>query len=411
MSARRQDSNGYWEIAGNPISKAGVYPYLGALLPEAPDPMQVYMVLRPPEELGAPETVDSFKLQPWIIHHAMLGPEKKGLTPPEEKGVHGVIGEQVYYEAETDTLYGNIKGFSEELKAAIEGGKKELSAGYFHDVDWTPGTFRGQPYDAVQRNIRANHLALVPHGRMGPGVAVMDSLQGFDPNPFTIKEQTMPDEELSVEQLAVTVAEGMKAITERLDRLEAAQKPGAAAGDEEEQTAAGDEEEKAAATGDEEEQGAAAAGDEEEKAAAADEEEKAAAGDEENKGGCAAKDEEGKAATSSASSGGASMDALERRLLRRMAGRDAMVKKLVPHVGTFDHAHMTAAEVAAYGCKKLGIACVKGQESAALAGYLAGAAKAPRSVFSMDAAHSGGVGLSGNAKSSKAMTTYLKGEK
>lgn len=40
----------------------------------------------------------------------------------------------------------------------------ELSAGYRVDYDPTPGEFRGQRYDGVQRNIRYNHVALLPPG-------------------------------------------------------------------------------------------------------------------------------------------------------------------------------------------------------------------------------------------------------
>lgn len=422
-SRRKEDANGYWEIADNPISKAGVYPYLGALLPGAKDPMKAYMVLRPPEELGAPETVESFKLQPWIMRHAMLGPEEKGLTPPEDKGVHGVIGERVYFRPETGMLYGNIKGFSEDLKAAIEGGEKELSAGYFHDVDWTAGVWEGEPYDAVQRNIRANHLALVPQGRMGPGVAVMDCLQGFDPNIFTIGKEINKMGELTLEKLA----EAVTALLERMDRLEAAGKPSGHDND-----GAGKDE--AGAAEEEKEKNEAAAGDE---AGAASEETKDAGAT--DNAGAAAKDEAGAAGKDSEGCGaskdeagaggaeeekekaaGASMDSMERSLMRRMAGRDALARKLASHVGTFDHAHMTAAEVAAYGCKKLGLACAKGQESAALAGYLAGAAKAPQQAFSMafsmDAMPGGSGGMSGSVyggkpKGSKALDNYLKGEK
>ena len=362
MTQRKEDGNGYWEIEGNPISKAGVFPYLGAQLPGAPDPTKVYMVLRPAEELGAPETVESLKLQPWIIHHEMLGPEDKGLTPPEEKGVHGVIGEKVRFDAETGTLYGNTKGFSEELKTAVAKGEKELSAGYFHDLDWTSGVYQGQPYQVIQRNIRANHLALVQTGRMGPGVAVMDSLRGYDPNLFTIrKENTMPDnDELTLEKLA----EGLTAMAERLDRLEGA---------------------KASATDNDE-------GEDKDKPAAAQDNQGAAAAD-----NAAAKD------NGQGEEKAQSMDAMEKALVQRLAGRDQLAGRLVPHVGTFDHAGMTAQGVAEYGCRKLGLKPPKGQEVTALNAYLAGAGKAPRPAYSMDAAPA----PAGGGKS-KALNNYLK---
>lgn len=55
------------------------------------------------------------------------------------------------------------------------------------------------------------------------------------------------------------------------------------------------------------------------------------------------------------------------------ARRDRMASALSKHIGTFDHAEMTEAEVAAYGVKKLGLSVAAGQEAAALAGYLAAA--------------------------------------
>lgn len=48
-----------------------------------------------------------------------------------------------------------------------------ISLGYRIDYDPTPGvTPNGDRYDGVQRNIRGNHVALVDHGRAGPGATV-----------------------------------------------------------------------------------------------------------------------------------------------------------------------------------------------------------------------------------------------
>lgn len=46
-------------------------------------------------------------------------------------------------------------------------GWKELSVGYSVDLDETPGEYNGERYDAIQTNIRVNHLAVVPAGRAG----------------------------------------------------------------------------------------------------------------------------------------------------------------------------------------------------------------------------------------------------
>lgn len=59
--------------------------------------------------------------------------------------------------------------------AQVEAGKKELSAGYTCDLDWLGGvTPDGQLYDAAQKNIRANHVAIVAAGRAGSEIRIGD---------------------------------------------------------------------------------------------------------------------------------------------------------------------------------------------------------------------------------------------
>jgi hypothetical protein len=60
----------------------------------------------------------------------------------------------------------------------------EVSAGYKVDFDPTPGiTPEGEEYAGVQRNIRVNHIAIVPRGRAGPEVRLlldrMDAADGI----------------------------------------------------------------------------------------------------------------------------------------------------------------------------------------------------------------------------------------
>lgn len=59
---------------------------------------------------------------------------------------------------------------------AIESGKRELSAGYTCDIDFTSGTTpEGEIYDAIQRDIRINHIAVVDKGRAGPSCRIGDN--------------------------------------------------------------------------------------------------------------------------------------------------------------------------------------------------------------------------------------------
>jgi hypothetical protein len=58
---------------------------------------------------------------------------------------------------------------------------RELSCGYTLNLDETPGTTpTGEHYDAIQRDIVYNHIAIVPHGRAGVARLNMDGDQITD---------------------------------------------------------------------------------------------------------------------------------------------------------------------------------------------------------------------------------------
>lgn len=349
MSARVVDTNGWFEVKRNPLSKVGIYPYSGAQIGAAQaDHDKIFRVYRPAEELSAEETIESFKLVPLIDDHTMLG---EGFTAAEQKGVAGVIGESVFFE--NDTLYGNPKIYSSALAEKIKNGKTELSMGYRCRYDFTPGFWNGQEYDVVQRALRGNHVALVDEGRMGPEVAILDHLMVIT---VDAKETLPVDEELKA---------ALAAIVTRLDKLEKERDDADSRADDEEGTKASDE-------------------DTEEKAS--DEDEKAS--DEE---GTKASDEDTEEAPTTMDAALKKIARLEGRLaaaekrpamdeaaiVQASADKADLVAKLAPLIGTFDHSRMTGAQVAAYGIEKLGIKNVpKGGERVALDGYLQ-AAKIP----------------------------------
>ena len=53
---------------------------------------------------------------------------------------------------------------------AIKAGKAQVSNGYSADLDWTEGIHNGKRYDAIQRNLKNNHIAIVWNARGGPKV-------------------------------------------------------------------------------------------------------------------------------------------------------------------------------------------------------------------------------------------------
>ena len=176
------DHNSFWVIKQNPITKIGVFPYLGRQISPELEPNKIYQVLRPESELFTEEALASFNALPITIGHALLGPREEGLTPAEEKGIDGTTGASA--ERKDDKVVNDIKLFSERIKDEVNHGKKELSAGYFCDFVPESGTWNGRHYDFVQKNIRGNHIALVDKGRSGHDVRVMDSAEGVATRQF-----------------------------------------------------------------------------------------------------------------------------------------------------------------------------------------------------------------------------------
>lgn len=360
MTAQAVDLNGYVEIRGNPISKVGVFPYLGSEI-GAPEPDRVYNVYRSAEELSDPDTIASFRLMPLVDEHSMLGSEDDGLTPAEKKGVQGVIGEEVYFDA--PYLRGNLKIYSEAAKGLVNSNtKRELSPGYRCVYDFTPGAFDGEQYDAVQRTIRANHLALVEEGRTGPDVAVLDHMRLALDSSQLVKsfKDIFPDFELP-EREAVMADENMgggeslakiKALIAELKPLLAEQAEANALLAE---LGLGGLVEEVAETEE-------LVADEMEEVAVeetVDEDKTAEAMDTMRKQIKALEEKLSVAQDSSV-------------FIGQIADRDAMAAKLSQFVGTFDHAKMTPAQVAEYGVTKLGIPCAKGSERIALDAWMHG---------------------------------------
>lgn len=172
--AKIVDTNGYWEIKHNPISKVGVFPYLGRSISDECEPDKIYYVYRPAETLiKSVETWDN-PPKPFINDHEMLG---EGFSKIDDRPVQGVIHNPVF---ENDVLYADLSVYSESLKDSIEKGKKELSLGYFCKYKKEKGVYKGQTYDYVQEDMVGNHIALVDNGRCGSDVKVFDSKCTFD---------------------------------------------------------------------------------------------------------------------------------------------------------------------------------------------------------------------------------------
>lgn len=81
---------------------------------------------------------------------------------------------------------------NQDVIEKIMSGKQELSLGYQLDLDESPGEHKGIHYDAVQKNIKYNHLALVVNARAGSQARIsLDSGDAIQIN----KQQEKPEME------------------------------------------------------------------------------------------------------------------------------------------------------------------------------------------------------------------------
>jgi uncharacterized protein len=117
---------------------------------------------RPPEEVFAADTLASFELAPVTVGHPRkdVSPENwsvlaHGVTRVSNPKPELIEGEG-YLSAEVAVTRADTQ--AKVLAKEYEG----ISVGYSADIDPTPGVSpAGEPYDQVQRNIRANHVALL----------------------------------------------------------------------------------------------------------------------------------------------------------------------------------------------------------------------------------------------------------
>jgi hypothetical protein len=169
-SARTYDLDGRLHVAQSNISKANVCDYNGSEIPDYQslglDPNRVYKLLRDPDELES--TAATFNNIPILSCHVPVSAEDH--QPDLVVGSTGTDAEFV-----APYLTNSLVIWVQDAIDAIESeAQRELSCAYRYTADMTPGSYMGQSYDGVMRNIIGNHLAIVPEGRAGSDVVVAD---------------------------------------------------------------------------------------------------------------------------------------------------------------------------------------------------------------------------------------------
>lgn len=159
VAGTRRRDDGYL-VADARIARTGVQLYAGSELGR-PD-MATVRVYRAGAEVFSEDTIRSAAHRPVTNEH----PEAMVTSENWKRFAVGQTGDEIT--GEGIFIRVPLMVSDEAAIKDIEAGKRELSAGYFCDVDFTAGVSpSGEEYDAVQKNIRVNHIAIVARGRAG----------------------------------------------------------------------------------------------------------------------------------------------------------------------------------------------------------------------------------------------------
>lgn len=191
---------------------------------------------RPPDEVTAQVSVDTLSELPVTNDH-----------PFEAVTAENAKQYQIGYTGKAEVATPFIKvGLTltdkDSIAEVMDKRKDEVSCGYTCEVDLIPGEWQGESYDCVQRNIRYNHLAIVPMGRAGADCRIkVDRADGLG---FIVDEkktsQKISDEvdsetgndqkeqimaKIKIDKVEYELPEGVApVVSEKLDALEVATK-------------------------------------------------------------------------------------------------------------------------------------------------------------------------------------------
>ena len=168
--------------------------------------------LIPHEEVFNTESMNSLSDCPVTLNH-----------PPEKVNPKNVNFYQVGHVAtnlkkrENKFIDGNTIVTSQNAidEVTSDYGPVELSSGYTNDLIIEPGIYNGQHYDAIQRNIRYNHVAIVHRGRHGHDVKL--SLNSLEP--IFIEDKKMFKLTINSQEFEITSQTTFNAISAHIKEL------------------------------------------------------------------------------------------------------------------------------------------------------------------------------------------------
>jgi len=170
----KRTDQGFLVFDNSRLARVGIQEYRASELAPAfnhLDASAIVRIYRPPEEVFAKDALASIAGKPITIrHHGML--DSKSISDVQV----GHVGDSV--EPDGDFVKARTYVTSEDGVRAVERGLRQLSVGWRFKVDMQSGTTpKGEAYDAIAREIRGNHVALVERGRCGSECRVHDEVR------------------------------------------------------------------------------------------------------------------------------------------------------------------------------------------------------------------------------------------
>ncbi|CAN7340576.1 DUF2213 domain-containing protein [Rhizobium rhizogenes] len=218
VAGTRRTGDGYL-VADARVARTGIQNYLGAEIgrPE----MRTVRVYRPSTEVFSEDTLKSAAHRPVTNEH----PPEMVTSENWKKYSVGQTGDEIA--GEGIFIRVPLMVSDEAAIQDIESGKQELSAGYVCDLDFTAGvTSAGEAYDAVQTNIRINHIAIVRRGRAGSKVRIGDAAAPWGCAPLAAprsisdhhenKEGMMSIKTITVDGIGIEVGDEVSELQQQL---------------------------------------------------------------------------------------------------------------------------------------------------------------------------------------------------
>jgi uncharacterized protein len=212
-AATRETPEGYLVVQAR-VARTGIQTYKGSELGiNDRDTIRLY---RPEDEVFKQGSMSSYAHRPVTLDH----PKQMVDASNWKKTAVGQTGEEVVRDGSFVRVPMVIMD-ADAIKA-VKSGVRELSMGYSCNIELVDGvTPDGQPYDAIQRDLRMNHLAIVPVARGGSQLRIGDN--GEQPmNDIVHKTRTVLVDGLQVEATDASATAIEKLLKERTALTDAA---------------------------------------------------------------------------------------------------------------------------------------------------------------------------------------------